>query len=294
MYVPVTAKREARDGLRDRLGWKVRAGRLPLVLGGAVVVPLLTGAWGGHWGAPDQPNPAVMAVKPADPVASAAAAPLKPVPQADTMILDRGEFPGIDTCLAAAHEAHASGWMVYMGGPSLYFSPWPQDSAAQLIQKGVGVLPVYAAGSPGTDSGADQGSDAARLAAAYHIPAGSPVLLDIEPAIFRADPEASVNYVRDWNHSVRAGGYKPSTYSTADSLSAVASMGPEVSTSAIVAAYPQPGQFWGPPSTADAPLGGLWVEARGWQFTDEVVFGGVNVDATSLNFPIATSVAKGR
>lgn len=223
---------------------------------------------------------AVKAVKPAE-TASAAAAPVP-----DTLILDRGLFPGIDVCQAAAQEAHATGWMVYIGGPSLVFDPWPQQSAEQLIRRGFNVLPVYAAGSVTTDSGASQGAEAAGLAKGYSIQAGSPIMLDVEPEVYRSAPDATVAYIRDWDRGVRKGGYRPSTYSTADGLAAVAALGSDAPDTAVVASYPRPNEFWGPPSTASAPIS-AWPQARGWQFTNEVIFGGVNVDATSVNFPLA-------
>lgn len=220
-----------------------------------------------------------------DVMLSVATMPARP----DTLILDRGEFPGIDACQAAAREAHASGWMVYIGGPSLAFDPWPEQSAVQLIQRGLGVLPVYAPGSVTTDSAASQGTEAASLAVQYGIPAGSLILLDIEAHVFRSAPDETAAYIRDWNRAVRANGYRPSTYSTADGLAAVAALGADTSDAAVVAAYPHPSKFWGPPSTAEAPIG-AWPQARGWQFTNEVVLGGVNVDVTSINFPLASSV----
>ena len=206
----------------------------------------------------------------------------------DVLILDRGEFPGIDACVRAAQEVQARGWMVYIGGRSLVFDPWPASAAPDLMGRGLGVLPVYAAAGPLTDrQGTADGGETASLLRSFGIAAGSHVMLDLEAELFRSDREAARSYARAWFDAVRSAGWRPVLYSSPDGIEALAARPAGAPDAVLVAAYPRPNVRWGPPGTADADIADGCPAARGWQYTNEIDLAGTTVDLSVINFSLA-------
>jgi hypothetical protein len=103
---------------------------------------------------------------------------------------------------------HANGWRVlpvYVGSQS------PCVSAKN--KKGVPI------GRYPTTQGKNEGRDAVRRAKAYGIQAGSALYLDMEAYAYKrpACGRTTLSFIQAWNRAVRASGYLPGFYSSADS-----------------------------------------------------------------------------
>jgi len=206
----------------------------------------------------------------------------------DSVILDAGPDPGVQAASTAAQAIGASGWMAFSGGRSLVFPPWSSTTVQGLLAASYGVLPVYAMATPLTQAqGLGDGQTAAAEWRAWGIPSGSLGMLDVEPDFFNFNPNGCLAYANAWQEAVQAAGYKSCMYGLANFLDAFQSTPPSAD-AVIVANYPLPHQLWGPPDTATIPNAlATWPQQRGWQYTNEVIVGSVNVDLSVINFSLA-------
>jgi hypothetical protein len=191
--------------------------------------------------------------------------------------------------------------LVYIGDRSLINAPWLASSARELTEHGLGVLPTYAAAGPFTEGqGTADGDETASLLRAFEIAAGAHVALDLEPVLFRGNPDGARSYARAWCKAVRDAGWRPTLYCTPDGDNALSADPDHVPDAVLVSVYPRPTVRWGPPSTADLLIDTACPPHRGWQYTNEIplIRAGINVDMSVVNFPLAgapevTSTASG-
>lgn len=131
-------------------------------------------------------------------------------------------FPqSVPQMVAALQHEQAGGFAYYIGG-NFALHAWDVATVDGVRTAGFPGLGIYVSTVVGR-SGAADGQDAARLQAVYG--ADRFCCWDLEPGVYRANPDLALRYGVEWSAVVAAAGFLPVLYSTPDGCAAIGDKG---------------------------------------------------------------------
>lgn len=205
------------------------------------------------------------------------------------IFFDTATCPGARRCIELCRNHTAAGWGVYIGGPTSGGQGWTSDVCRELLDSGIGVLPIYVGENLLKDKngvvirvptlnneiGRKHGRDAVRIMGDFP---GPRVVLDIETETYDHDPAGAVQYWNGWRDEVRAAGLSPGVYAHVRQLKE----------GKLTGGFGWGAQFIQQSLKAIPDLGGAGIphQEAAWQYANSFNLDGIEIDANVGNFTL--------
>jgi|SRR5579859_4233475 len=198
----------------------------------------------------------------------------------DTAFPDGANDRSADPILTVLKANNLHGFSFYIGG-DICLHAWPKPIVDAIRAQ----YPGMAIHVPDLDTG--DGAEAVALAQAYGLPAGYFIALDIEPGIYRSKgtPQAAASFSDPWCDAVRAAGFVPVVYGTAETVAACANHADYIWITDP--GQPNPATPGLPPSQVGIILADAFFAVRRAIQYDQLVLNGITVDINNSQFPLS-------